>query len=108
MLFRSGYPEASSEKEILRRETDPEEALGRLRPLLPAEEVLELQEQVRQVRVDDTLLDYTLAIVNRTRSSEHLSLGASPAARACSIGRRKRSPFSKVATTACPTISSGW
>ncbi|MFQ5663504.1 MAG: AAA family ATPase [Terriglobia bacterium] len=78
LRVRMGYPEASSEKEILRTTSDPFEALERLRPLLPAEEVRNLQEQVRQVRVDEALLDYTLAIVNRTRTSEYLSLGVSP------------------------------
>jgi MoxR-like ATPase len=30
------------------------------------------------VRVDEALVDYALAIVNRTRTNEHLSLGVSP------------------------------
>ena len=78
LRIRMGYPEAASEKEILRAESDPLEALERLQPLLPAEEVLELQEQARKVRVDEALLDYALAIVHRTRKNEHLSLGVSP------------------------------
>jgi MoxR-like ATPase len=73
-----GYPDATSEKEILRAESDPSKALEDLQPLLPAEEVLELQQQVRKVRVDDALLDYALTIVNQTRKNEHLSLGVSP------------------------------
>jgi len=40
--------------------------------------VHELQEQVRRVRVEEALLDYALAIVHRTRASEHLALGVSP------------------------------
>ncbi|MGH9862894.1 MAG: AAA family ATPase [Candidatus Acidiferrales bacterium] len=78
LRIRMGYPDAASEKEILRRENDPQEALERLQPVLPGEEVLELQEQARQVRVEETLMDYALAIVQRTRASEHLSLGVSP------------------------------
>ncbi|MBI4466515.1 MAG: MoxR family ATPase [Acidobacteria bacterium] len=78
LRVRMGYPEAASEKEILRTENDPQQALERLRPLLPADEVLGFQEQVRQVRVDEALLDYALTMVNRTRASEHLSLGVSP------------------------------
>ena len=78
LRVRMGYPEAESEKEILRAETDPQAALDRLRPLMHAEEVVELQEQVQSVRVDDSLLDYTLAVVNRTRQTEHLTLGVSP------------------------------
>ncbi len=78
LRLRVGYPEAASEKDILRMENDPLEALERLQPLLPAEEVLELQEQARKVRVDEALLDYALAIVHHTRKNEHLSLGVSP------------------------------
>ncbi len=78
LRLRMGYPEAASEKEILRTESDPLEALHKLKPIMHAEEVLELQEQARSVRVDDTLLDYALEVVNRTRRNEHLSLGVSP------------------------------
>ncbi|MFQ5777371.1 MAG: AAA family ATPase [Terriglobia bacterium] len=78
LRVRMGYPEAESEKEILRTESDPQEALERLRPILPAEEVLALQRETERVRVDEALLDYTLAIVSRTRAHEHLSLGVSP------------------------------
>ncbi len=78
LRLRMGYPEAASEKEILRSENDPLEALHKLKPIMHAEEVLELQEQARAVRVDDALLDYALEVVNRTRRNEHLSLGVSP------------------------------
>jgi MoxR-like ATPase len=43
-----------------------------------AEDVLELQEEVRQVRMDDALMDYLLEIVEATRKSEVLDLGISP------------------------------
>ncbi len=78
LRVRMGYPEAASEREILRAESDPQVALERLQPLLPAEDVAELQNQAQSVRVDDSLLDYTLAIVKRTRETEHLTLGVSP------------------------------
>jgi len=78
LRIRMGYPEAGSEKDLLRAGSDPVEALERLQPVMPAAEVLELQEQARQVRVEDALLDYALAIVNQTRRNDHLSLGVSP------------------------------
>jgi len=78
LRVRMGYPDTASEKEILRTGSDPQEALENLRPLLPAEEVHELQEQVQRVRVDEALLDYAMTIVNRTRAHDHLSLGVSP------------------------------
>ncbi len=45
---------------------------------MDAADVLAMQEAVARVRVDDSLLDYALEIVERTRQSEQLSLGVSP------------------------------
>ena len=41
---------------------------------MDAAEVVAMQEGVSQVRVDDSLLDYALEIVDRTRQTEQLSL----------------------------------
>ena len=46
--------------------------------MLTGEEVVELQDEVSTVRVEDSLIDYALAIVERTRQHEQLSLGVSP------------------------------
>jgi MoxR-like ATPase len=40
--------------------------------------VIAMQEMVSQVKVHDSLLDYALEIVDRTRQTELLSLGVSP------------------------------
>jgi MoxR-like ATPase len=42
--------------------------------------LLRIQEAVRGVHVADTLLDYTLALIARTRSRADLKLGLSPRA----------------------------
>ena len=78
LRLRMGYPSAESEKEILRAHGDSREPLEKLQPVMTAEEVLRMQEEVRRVRVDDALMDYALAIAQRTRANEHLSLGVSP------------------------------
>jgi MoxR-like ATPase len=77
MRVHMGYPEASSERDILRAQAGAAR-LDSLQPVLRAEDVLELQQAVDQVRVDDVLVDYALEIVRRTRESESLSLGVSP------------------------------
>jgi MoxR-like ATPase len=74
---RMGYPESGSEREILRGQAGAAR-LEELRPVLTGEEVVELQNEVSTVRVEDSLIDYTLAIVERTRQHEQLSLGVSP------------------------------
>jgi len=77
MRLTIGYPNAASEKEILRNfaHSDP---LARIERVMNAEEVVEIQEAIRHVSVDEELLNYTLAIVEKTRRHEYLSLGVSP------------------------------
>jgi MoxR-like ATPase len=77
MRLRMGYPDSDAEREILRSEAGAFK-LGAMRAVLTATDVLELQQAVTQVRVDDSLVSYALAIVRKTRESEHLSLGVSP------------------------------
>jgi len=72
-----GYPQAGSEREILRSEAGAAK-LDDVRAVLSAADVLSMQGQVTQVRVDDSLADYALAIVRKTRDSELLTLGVSP------------------------------
>jgi MoxR-like ATPase len=71
------YPAADSEREILRAQAGAAR-MGEVRPVLTGAEVLEMQERVQKVRVDESLVTYTLEIVKKTRQSEQLSLGVSP------------------------------
>jgi MoxR-like ATPase len=77
MRLKIGYPSADSEKEILQdfAESDP---LANIRPVMTGAEVVEIQNRVRRVKVDEELVTYTLAIVEKTRQHEYLSLGVSP------------------------------
>jgi MoxR-like ATPase len=74
---RMGYPDVAAEREILRSEAGVSR-LEDLRPVLTGAEVLEMQQAVKHVRVDESLVSYALEIVRRTRESEFLSLGVSP------------------------------
>jgi MoxR-like ATPase len=77
MRLRIGYPSPASEKEILRNFADSE-PLTKIEPAMSAGEVVEIQQAVRRVTVDNELMNYTLAIVEKTRQHEYLSLGVSP------------------------------
>jgi len=76
LRMRIGYPERSYEKAVLtqHREGEP---VDKLQPVLAGSEVLAMQAQVRQVRVDDSLNDYIMSIVEATRQREELYLGVS-------------------------------
>lgn len=76
MRIRIGYPDTGAEREILRNSVRPAEA--GVAPALTAEELIEIQNAAEHVRVDDALVDYMLAIVERTRKDEALALGVSP------------------------------
>ena len=74
-----GYPSNAEEKQIilnLRRE-HPIAALGQV---AEAKELVELQKQVWDIHVHDTLQDYIVRLVAATRNHPDLSLGASPRA----------------------------
>jgi MoxR-like ATPase len=77
MRIRMGYPARASEKEILRNHSGAG-AADQVGALMDAADVLAMQETVSQVKVEESLLDYALEIVERTRQTEQLSLGVSP------------------------------
>jgi len=77
MRVRMGYPDSTAEREILRSEAGTR-VLETMQPVLTGPDVLEMQQAVNGIRVDDSLVQYALAIVRKTRESEHLSLGVSP------------------------------
>jgi MoxR-like ATPase len=77
MRIRMGYPAHDVERDILRKRIsgDP---LQTLEPVADLNDVLAMQEAVSHVKVDSSLQDYTLEIVNRTRKTDLLTLGVSP------------------------------
>jgi MoxR-like ATPase len=77
MRVRMGYPDGNAEREIVRSQAGAAQ-LEHMQPVLSAADVLEMQQAVTQVRVDDSLVTYALAIVRKTRESEQFSLGVSP------------------------------
>jgi MoxR-like ATPase len=80
MRIKMGYPSPETEREILRKRVGSlrEDLLDALEPVADVSEVLAMQDAVAQIKVDSSLHDYALDIVNRTRTSELLALGVSP------------------------------
>jgi MoxR-like ATPase len=76
MRLRIGYPGKESEREILRNGQTAAEHVTRA--VFTGEEIVSLQDLVHHVTVDAALVDYMLAIVEKTRQHESLSLGVSP------------------------------
>jgi MoxR-like ATPase len=77
LRIKMGYPENEEEKTILRQQVRQPD-LEHLRPVMLAEDIIQAQLQASEVRIDESLLDYIMAIVDATRRSEFLLIGASP------------------------------
>lgn len=78
------YPEEGDEVEIVERftgEHDSYDKLEDIKPILTANQVIELQKLIRKdVTISDELAKYIVRIVNLTRESEEVYMGASPRA----------------------------
>src|SRR5262245_46570391 len=77
LRVRMGYPAPANERQILRSEAGAAR-LDEVKPVASGAEVIAMQDEVARVKVEDSLIDYALEIVKRTRESEALSLGVSP------------------------------
>src|SRR5208283_1680410 len=77
MRVKMGYPSHETEREILRSRAI-EHPVTRMEPIADVTEVLSMQDAVTRIKVDASLHDYALDIVNRTRKSDQLALGVSP------------------------------
>ena len=76
MRLKIGYPAPEEEKKILDRPQSLHPA-NEIQPVLTAQDILDLQDQVEKVRMEDSLMDYLLSIVLATRQSDLFILGAS-------------------------------
>src|SRR5262249_8619581 len=76
MRIRIGYPDRDSEREILRQGGPSMSEIAR--PVIAGPELMEIQEAVSRVAVDGALVDYMLAVVERTRTHDSLAMGVSP------------------------------
>jgi MoxR-like ATPase len=77
MRLKVGYPTRDEERLVLasRAKEDP---LERLAPVATGAEVAALQAEAREVKVDESIVDYILDLVGTTRESERLHVGVSP------------------------------
>jgi MoxR-like ATPase len=71
-----GYPERDHELQVLlnHRAGEP---VDRMEPVLTSEQVESLQQEVRNVRVDESINEYLLDVVHTTRECEDLQVGVS-------------------------------
>jgi MoxR-like ATPase len=71
-----GYPDDDDELQIIRDQRDGH-PLGRLRPVVTADEIHELQRAVRDVYIDEIIQRWVIDLVRATREIDPVAIGAS-------------------------------
>ncbi len=77
LRLRMGYPARDEEKAMLHR-FKTQEPLEAMEAVVSAEQIIALQQTIRQVEWHPEVEDYLLSIVQATRSHASVSLGVSP------------------------------
>lgn len=77
MCLSLGYPDAGDEVEIL-QDSALVQPLEEISAVMEIAGLAQLQREVRQVEVEESVLDYIVRLVRRTRGDVRLRLGASP------------------------------
>nr|BBH95191.1 ATPase [Thermogemmatispora argillosa] len=77
MNISLGYPSPADEINILNSQQH-HHPLDDLQQIMTAEELLEIQKQIRSIHVDQSIREYIVAITNATRNHGSIYLGASP------------------------------
>jgi MoxR-like ATPase len=72
-----GYPDAESEVQVLFSQQD-HHPFEDIKPVLTGEQVIAMQDRVKQIRVDAAIADYIVRLVGTTRGDPRLRLGVSP------------------------------
>lgn len=72
-----GYPDKTEELQILESQRK-QHPFDSLKQVITAENLLEMQRQVKDIYVDDLIKDYIVSITTATRHHDDVYLGASP------------------------------
>lgn len=88
-----GYPSIDEEVDILKRHQDNVKLtnLEEIKPVLSIDELLKMREKLQSVYVEESLLRYIATIIQQTRTSKAVYLGASPRAAVAMLNASKAS-----------------
>jgi len=75
--LKLGYLGPLEERAMIQEQIESS-PLNSLEPVLDSHELLELQQAVRKIRITEELIDYAVAIIQKTRSTPGIEFGASP------------------------------
>ena len=92
MMIKMDYPTHDESIAILKRFA-VDDPLDSLAPVASKEEIASMQEQVKTVYVSDLLYDYATQIVEATRETSDIAVGASPRALLAYVAAAKALAF---------------
>lgn len=76
--MKMGYPSEENEIEMLSRKQKTKEKL--IAWIADAKDIVEMQKEVEDIFIHDTIIEYIVALIQKTRSHERIYRGASPRA----------------------------
>ncbi|UJF35014.1 AAA family ATPase [Paenibacillus hexagrammi] len=94
MKLSLGYPSETAEKQMISSQSKAH-PIESLEPAATAEQVSDMQDQVRAVHMDDAVADYLVTISRKTREHKSVYLGASPRATLSLVAACKAYAFLK-------------
>ncbi len=77
ILLDIGYPSPEIELNILRNHAKLH-PLENIEPVMSGDEIVQMQQAVRDIHIDDDILKYIVSIIEATRADARLKLGVSP------------------------------
>jgi len=101
MMIKMNYPTHEESIDILKRFAT-EDPLDKLAPVTNKDELFAMQEQAKNVFVSDLLYDYAAKIVEATRESADIAVGASPRALLAFVAAAKARAFVRDRTNCIP------
>lgn len=89
--IRMSYPTLEEEVSVLQHHQENRKLvkLDDIQPLLSVRELLNMRQQLQEVYIEDSLLRYIVSIVQQTRTSKAVYLGASPRAAVAMLNASK-------------------
>jgi MoxR-like ATPase len=77
MHIKLGYPTPEYERHVV-LEQSSFERIEAMKPVISSVEIISMQKEVDKVKVDDSLVNYLMAIISDTRRNDKVRLGVSP------------------------------
>ncbi|NWF99306.1 MAG: MoxR family ATPase [Nitrospirae bacterium] len=77
MHIKIGYPDEEYEKQIL-LQPSPIEIADKIKPIITSADIIRMQNEIDNVTVEESLLDYIMSIITETRKDDRIRLGVSP------------------------------